>query len=149
MRYLILAFMLIAFPLVASAQQKPVLRIMVEELDAEAIRCGITESAIESIAALTLRNNGILVSSKADPFLYVVINAMDIGNSRCVINLGVSVNVFRRQTPIGGFNSRSGVATIEFCRQSVVGHTSQSRGAIFVSQGLENQIKICLGNLEY
>src|SRR5712691_10794799 len=56
----------------AGAQQKPSVQIVVEQLGQDATVCGIDRSSIESITALTLRNNGIQGgASRSNPYLYI------------------------------------------------------------------------------
>ena len=59
----------------AGAQQRPKLHILIEDTGQDGLSCGINEPSIASIAALTLRNNGIesdsLVASDHIPYLYV------------------------------------------------------------------------------
>lgn len=154
---LLLALALLWNP-TAEAQQRPRLAVLVQQLDEEAARCGIYTSSIESIAALTLRNNGILADTGiTNPALYVLTTVYAAQDTRgvvrrCVFGLMVSVRGFRSsdsaRAPIGGFNSRGRTFSV-LCEHGGTFVSSQSDAGTFLAQHLENNIKLCLGDLEY
>ena len=139
----------------AGAQQKPGLHVIVEELSQDASTCGIGQSSIESIAALTLRNNGIHVVANSNPYFYVQATVMAVQSAsgrilRCDTNIYVTVQgISSAQGAMGGFKSRQGYGKIVFCSSSGLSSDSVSEAGHYVLISLENHIKLCLGELEY
>lgn len=86
---MLLFFCLIFSP---SAQaQEPHLGVLVGNLDQDAETCGFQSSSIESVATLTLRDNGIKPTRyRTDPFLYLKVTAINTP-SGCVFSADVSV----------------------------------------------------------
>lgn len=136
---------------VAKGNDAPSMNILVEDLEEEAARaCGIDESSIESIATLTLRNNGIQVSAEDHPvYLYVHVT-MIVNNAGCIANLRVSVvsDLFPKAS-LDGFKPRSRAATAELCVKGVL--LTESRGGMRdkILSKVEENTKLCLGELEY
>ena len=153
--------LLLAFTLLwgetVDAQEKPRLHVAVEQLGRSALACGIDQSSIESIAALTLRNNGIHPSVQStNPFLnvQVAVQPARTGNNLlgCFLNIDVSVRGLREGSDIhmsmGQFKARV-VAAHLLCEagHSVVGAVSETPSLL--TRALEQSIKLCLGELEY
>lgn len=152
-------FLLVMLALLLSAhtmaQQRPKLGIVIEELDSDAAACGISKSSLESIAALTLRNNGIqTVNEITNPYLYVraVFLTIQAGGDSCVFSMRVEVRGIRQldmpNTPLGAFTAREGSHTL-LC---VAGGLNISPTPLAVSEmtrELEEGIKLCLGRLDY
>lgn len=153
MRTLILSLILITFPLAAPAQQQPILRLVVEDPGGEASRCGITRSSISSIAAPALNKNGVKVTTAlAEAHLYVqVIASLIPGAGSCVFSNFVSVRASQPLPPggIGGFKIKAdNFADLSLCEKSSLTITSLKESATRFALILENDIKICLVELE-
>ena len=156
MNKVVMAFLSIAllWSEFASAQKKPILQVMVEDTNEAATRCGITKSGIESIAALTLRNNGIQATTAVtDPYLYVVVTALSGSSSACLFNTLAQVRTIVPMplNRVVEFKNRKSpnFASALLCSSGGVATTSQGRAAIYVQEVLESDIKDCLGKLEY
>jgi hypothetical protein len=137
----------------AFAQAKPSVGLVIERVGRYAETCGIQESSIESIAALTLRNNGIQVRKGSDPFLYIAVNAqsVEVGNRTlgCALNVSVRVESFLLQnTPVSGFKARL-LPSVMMCHSAILITASLLNAAGMASDAIEQQIKLCLGQLEY
>jgi hypothetical protein len=138
----------------AFAQGKPSLQVVVENPGRYARICGIQEASLESIATLTLRNNGIQVpSSSTNPFLHLSVNLQTVETGAetlgCAANVHVTVRYIAPGKPLyGGFKSRHG-STIELCEHGTLITASPSDIWRMVSRSVEEQVKLCLGSLEY
>jgi hypothetical protein len=134
------------------AAKKP-LYVLIEDLDPDAQRCGIQKSSLESIAALTLRTYGLKAAGAAtNPYLYVntIVFPLQQGSGvlSCAAALRVSVEAVAGQMSMNGFKARSTVST------PLCGKTGLYVGSVYnfsgqLSNGLEQQLKICLGDVEY
>jgi hypothetical protein len=144
----------------ATAQQKPTLELVVDGADEDAARCGITQSGIESTAALTLRNLGIQVTAKttSDPYLYVQVSALPVPSSGtssgssggCAFHIGVSIEgALSLPQGMGRFKRKTGNADAVLCKRGGVSVASLGNAPTFFAQNLENRIKLCLGELNY
>jgi hypothetical protein len=135
------------------AQQKPSLQVLVEELDPDARICGLSKSSIEPIAMLTLRNNGIHVVPMSNPFLYVhaTVLVMRRGSEviGCAVSSRVDVRALLPQKRLSGVKSRGSMAATVLCETSSLmsGPSSGMESQYFNS--LEQDIKLCLGKLDY
>jgi len=143
----------IAFSNLAFAEEGLRLGIVVIESSAEAARsCGVDTPSIRSLAALTLRNNHVAVSSeKNSSFLYVAFNVLDIstpGVNGCVFTLGVSVRSFTPGGRIAGFKQSSLMRVIH-CEEEYLGIAPRAQAASIILDQVERQIKLCLGSFEY
>lgn len=145
----------------AEAQQKPRIQILVEELEQGPVtqasaRCGITRSSLESIAALTLRNNGVLVTTdktdKRNAYLYVSVLTLKPTTRSCVFATEVAVQGFSAsdvaQQPIGGFKARRLSRTV-LCDEHRIDMAPESEAGASLLRNVETMIKLCLGALEY
>jgi hypothetical protein len=145
---LLLALVLLC-SLNAAAQQRPQLGIVVETLGANATACGFSESSIESIAALTLRNNGIATTKELGvPYLYVNVVALVIGNIGCTFHLEVSVRTFLQGQPAGKFKSRNFSIT-SLCDKGTIAAAPPAETSSLLLRTVETNVKLCLGELEY
>jgi len=164
MRRLILGLTL-AFALLwnvnADAQQKPRIEVVVEELEQgpspqAATRCGITKSSLESIAVLTLRNNGILASTdRRDvnfPYLYVSVMTLQPTTDNCVFSTEITVQGFSAldvaRQGIRGIKPRQVSFTV-LCNEQRMDMAPTSLAGKHLLGLVETMIKLCLGKLEY
>src|SRR6058998_2706780 len=113
MKFAILLVFALLWNVSAEAQQKLRLGILVEETDQDAARCGITKSNIESIAALTLRNNGVVVATDlTNPYLYLLVTVLPTAARGCAFHFSASVRGHSTldfaQQPLGGVKGRKG-----------------------------------------
>jgi hypothetical protein len=135
----------------AFAQQtRPQLSIIVETLDQDATNCGITKDSIESIARLTLRNNGVATASaQTNPWLYIAPTVL----ANCAFHMQVSVqgmaplDLAAGTTSLGGFKSKMRLTTL--CSQNSVSSATRSGAPAQFLNMLETNLKLCLGSLEY
>lgn len=138
----------------AMAQQKPSLDIGIQPLTDDALKCGVTKSSVESIAALTLRNNGVQPKEFRvgynSPFLYVNITALSIGDGRvCVANIQAGITTMVPARSYGVFKPRDSHQLDYLCNESgVMTGLSNDFGERVISK-LEQEIKLCLGKLVY
>lgn len=155
MRRLIFGAMLTAtllWSVASSAQERPTLQVLIEDLDQEAAACGIDQRSLESIAALTLRNNGIQVVASTIPYLYVQLTVIAIRNTAnnvigCANNVMITVRALG-PAPLGRFKPRKWVGT-NLCMSSAVISGPVSDFSKRTNDMLEQHIKICLGELDY
>jgi hypothetical protein len=139
---------------VACSQTKPTLQVLVEDLPPDAQICGVNESSVKSISALTLRNNGIqAAASSTNPYLYVNITATRVVQGDRVLGCAVYYDVsVRGSVPntLRDFKAReSTFSAILICRSSRLVVESVSTVASSVTRRIEEEIKLCLGKLEY
>lgn len=149
----LIAAALIASAGCASAQGKPALQIVVEGLGQEAAACGIQKKAVESSVTRALGANGIEVSSSAAAALHVNINAYRVMQASrvvgCTTRLGVSVRgLVDPQSRIGGFGSKAS-AYLLLCEAGRLLSGAQRDVASAVTKALEEDVKACLGQLNY
>jgi hypothetical protein len=155
MRRLICGVMLTAtllWSVSSGAQQRPTLKVVIEELDQDAATCGINSSSIESITALTLRNNGIQVVASSSPYLYVQLTIIPMRNNNILIGCANNVTVAVRATgpaPLGRFKPRKGYVATSLCESGAIISGSVSSFSKQTNDTLEQHIKICLGELDY
>jgi hypothetical protein len=125
------------------------MRVVVEVLDADALACGIQTASVESLTALTLRNNGVrpvMPPGRASPFIYVrpvVIR----GGSVCIVSLTISVRDDGGSHSVGGVKRSDGFHVLVLCEASAL-FTGTTATLAFTNR-LEEQIKLCLGKLDY
>jgi hypothetical protein len=139
----------------AGAQQRPNVEIVVEELNRWAAVCGIDKSSIKSIAALTLRNNGINGgASNSDPYLYIrtmvhAIHTLSNNVTACVVYAEVHLRSFA-PAPATRFKVRGqkAVSTI-LCESGGIDSGPISSISRQLNDSLEQYVKLCLGQLDY
>jgi len=135
-----------------AAQQKPILSISIEDPDQDALNCGVTKDAIESIAALTLRNNRIQVSTATVfPNLYVQTAALRTAAAGCAFHLSVSVRTYfpLPKNEGRGFKPMAGSVSADLCHRGGIYLASQGGASRHILDALEVLIKLCLGQLDY
>jgi len=150
---LLVATLLVASTDALAQQQRPQLRVLVEDLDEVAAKCGVSKSQLESIATLTLRNNGIqVVNETTNPFLAVVTTFIPTAARGCAFYTRVSVQGLSQSDiakgPIGVFKARSRSHTV-LCEQSALRIGPKVGIMGDMTEELENNIKQCLGQLDY
>jgi hypothetical protein len=139
---------------VALAQGKPALRVVVEDLGAEAAACGLSRAAIESLASQALAQHGIAASPEPkDPYLYLNVNAYRVMQGSkpvgCTTRIGVSVRASAEGAPaVPGFRSNTG-AYLGLCDAGRLLSGSQRDVAGAVYKAFREIIKTCLGQLSY
>ena len=133
----------------AGAQQAPRLSIVIERVDEAGTRCGLTESAIESTVALTLRNNGVQVEPGAsNPYIAAMVNLVHTSFG-CLGAVRVRVTGMSNcDRTIGRFKSRQPAFTVLCERGAVVTSETENAGSHLL-QVVERMVKLCLGDLEY
>src|SRR5262245_4682638 len=88
----ILALMVCATKVEAQQKPRPQLYIAIEEPDEDAVKCGVSKSQLDSIAALTFRNNGIqAANSYTNPFLHIDTVFLRTATGACTYHVRVSV----------------------------------------------------------
>lgn len=133
----------------AESNEKPNLQIYVPELDSDTTTCGIQKSSLESIAALTLRNNGIHASQKTNPYLFIHPRAYQIkGVEACIAYLSVTVEMPADKQSVNGFKARGETST-QLCGREAMYHGPISGMASQTIGYVEDMVKLCLGDLEY
>jgi len=161
MRFSLLLALALLWYMLAEAQTKPRVQIVIEPLEQgsapqSAARCGITKSALESTAVLTLRNNGILASTD-DPkansaILYVSVMTLQPTERTCLFATEVAVQGFTASNvarqAIGGFKPRRLSHTV-LCQEHRIDFATVALSGAMVLKNLDGMIKLCLGNLEY
>lgn len=156
---LVATFLLSSGPI--GAQTKPSINVGVEKLDPDAARCGIVASSLQSIAALTLRNNGIAVSPEMRSMasLFITPTVVQLTNTSCAVYLRLEIVAAMTSREVEGvlkspppnpFKPRDpGTIGLPLCAEGNLllgpAHDTAQR----VNATLENQIKLCLGRLVY
>ena len=139
------------------AQEKPGLEVIIENLNDHATPCGISKLSMESVAALTLRNNGIrLMHQFTNPHLYLLATpvAMVTKGDKpvgCAVFLRVTVRGYVADSSLpslGGFKARS-LPVVELCSSGLLLTGPESTFGTRFTDALERQIRACLGQLEY
>lgn len=134
------------------AQGRPELQVVVEDMGAASERCGLAKTSLESIAALTLRNNGVRVGTNTNPFVYVMVNPMVVGMGNrelgCAIHVDVSVRAFIFDESVrNGIGSKNKYIT--YCSSGQIMTSTMVGTAGLVENAIERLTKICLGQLTY
>jgi len=134
-----------------NAQERPTLQVLVEEPDEDARACGINKSTLESLAFLTLRNNGVQpIDQYGEVYLYIAVTVIRLGTELCIASDKAEVFTFvpLSESSAGGFKGRRR-AEKQLCNSS--GVISGRRGTFTteLSNSVEQRIKVCLGKLEY
>jgi len=138
----------------AGAQQQPSLQVLVGELDKDSQTCGISASAIEAVAALTLRNNGIRVVPKSNPYLYIQLSTHPIriedAMPGCAVHTLVQVRGINKtaKPDFNGFKAKYGAGTV-LCQNGSLAVWRRSNIETPFATELGWRIKYCLGQLDY
>lgn len=100
----------------AASQQKPALQISVANLDyAEAAECGISEKSIETVLADSLRERGVSVAQKTNPYLFVRATVLRTAGNACTFHFDVSVRQTRPAASAGAFKVKRGSTANVLC----------------------------------
>jgi len=152
-----LAILLLAVSLLcgaAGAQREPSLQVSVGEFDKDARSCGISASAIGPVAALTLRNSGIRVVGKSNPYLYIQLltHPIRINDAMpgCAVHTLVQVRGIHEKAKLdfNGFKAKNGAGTV-ICQSSSLAVWRRSNIETHFATELELRIKHCLGQFDY
>jgi len=131
----------------AEAQDRPRLQILIENLNEDAAKCGVTETSLDSEAALVLRNNGILTTEDSNPYLYLNVTVVLTGSGICAVNTSAQLKTGGQRVQAGAFRTRPNrFASLVFCDDGVL--QTWPRGGRG-KPNVELVIKTCLGKLEY
>ena len=154
MNKILIAVLALLWSVSSGAQQRPSLAIVIETLDQDAVSCGVYKSSLESIAALTLRNNGIQVAeSLSNPYLYIqpIVLMAESGGimTGCAVGLNVEVNI-SVLAPKARFKPKGDKwVSTAVCEKSGLFLGPTSSIVKQVNDQLEKLIKLCLGELDY
>ena len=138
----------------AVAQDKPALRVVVEGIGTEAAACGMSQTALESLAVQALGKHGIAASTDPKaPYLYLNVNAYRVMSGAkvvgCTTRLGVSVRASAEAAPaVRGFKSRTG-AYVALCDAGRLLSGSLREVPRAVNKAFEEDIQACLNQLSY
>lgn len=138
----------------AGAQREPSLQVLVGEFDEDTRSCGISASAIEPIAARMLRNSGISVVRKSNPYLYIQPAAQPIrindAKPWCAVYIVVQVRGVHEtaKQDLNGFKARNGAGTV-LCQSGAIAIWPMSTFQTELAALLERRMKVCLGQLDY
>jgi len=152
-----LAILLLAVSLLCGAtgaQREPSLQVLVGEFDEDTRSCGISASAIEPIAARTLRDSGIRVVRKSNPYLYIQPAAQPIRISDampgCAVYIVVQVRGIHEtaKQDLNGFKAKNGAGTV-LCQAGAIAIWPMSTIQTHLAAQLERRMKLCLGQLDY
>jgi hypothetical protein len=137
----------------AARAEAPSVQILVDGVDDDARRCGLSQDSISSQVAITLRALGIRISeTRTNPWLYVNVNVLD-GPAACIANIqvrleGMSAEDISR-APMGGFHSRDGRFTSLCEYEYVASQPRQLDPAAALLKNVEMVTKTCLGKVDY
>lgn len=138
----------------AGAQDKPVLRIVIEGVGQEAAACGIGLPALEAVATRTLKTHGVAVTREPGaPYLYLNVNAYRVLQGSAVVGCTTRLGVSVRSTVPGpgamrAFRPKSH-AYLVACEEGRLLSGAQHEMTAAVTRALEQDIKSCLGQLTY
>lgn len=147
-----IAALMVSQPILA--QDKPALRVVIEGLGQESAACGIGRPAIEAVAGRSLQAHKVAVSKDAQgAYLYLNVNAYRVmqGDTAvgCTTRIGVSVRgPAGSEARIGAFSSKTG-GYVVLCEVGRLLSGSQREVAGAVTKAFEQDIKSCLGQLNY
>lgn len=149
--------MLVALVLVAAnAVAQPRMRMVVEETDDDAVRCGITKAKIEASISQNLGRHGIGIFSAptGNPYFYAATTVLRPANTNnlCVIYTHVSVRGYSssdsRHEPLGGFTSKVS-STTHLCEQGWIQSAGEARLHAAWMPHMDEKIKLCLGEMKW
>jgi hypothetical protein len=131
------------------AQSRPSLEIIIEALDADAARCGITESLIRTSATLTLRNNRISVSKQTYPYLYINVISLYLSNiDSCTFSASTSIRTPQPAQERNGLKSNSSERVL-LCNQAGIGVGPRIGIPKQVSEMIAGHVSACLVDIDY
>jgi hypothetical protein len=86
--------------------------ILVEDLDNDAQRCGVTKDALDAAVRLPMSNSRIKFLNGMGPYLYVRASFMVLSSSTCVASYSLSFNKFiPSEKDTGEFWGRGGMTS--------------------------------------
>ena len=145
---LLLVFWMLASAGVSAAK----LNVVVENLDENAQRCGLSSDALASRARLALRAGRVDAASSAIGYLYIRVTTQ-FGSSGCTADVSVAVKQPAMLASNAEFRSadgtRGGFIWAEVCKEGnlLAGPPSTFSNQIEVE--VEQEAKNCLGSLDY
>lgn len=147
------ASVLLLYGAAVCAQDKPVLRVVVDGVAQEAAACGISVPAIQAVAVRALGSHRIGVSTDPkDPYLYLHVNAYRVlqGSTAvgCTTRLGVSVRAAAAGNAVRGFRPKGEVYAVA-CEAGQLLSGAQREIPRAVAKAFEQEIKACLAQLSY
>ena len=134
----------------AFASAAPTVEVIVDDLGADAKRCGLDRASLESTASLVLTNKGLQVSTdKQDVHLYVQVMSILVSVG-CVASLNVSIlsNLFPMKS-VNGFTRRKSGIVGELCGRGVLVTRPVRDMKETLLKRVEEMTLACLGDLEY
>jgi hypothetical protein len=135
----------------AGAQQRPKLHLVIEDPGQNELSCGVDKPSIASIAALTVRNNGIEPVESLDvPWLQVQLTFIPISSRVCAYNIHVQVMDYQPiSTTTFSRRKNPGRAEVVFCTSGGI-YSGPTYGILkHTSETIEQHVKLCLGELNY
>jgi hypothetical protein len=137
-------------PMSAYAQTQPTLSILIEDMDADARKCGVDMQTLRAPAVLTLRNNRIRVSdTRTYPFLYINAVFLPVNNgASCVNSISVSIEDVDKAIVRNGFKADKPESAI-LCSARGAGISQLHNTTKQVFELVERYVKRCLANVDY
>lgn len=128
------------------------LNVVVENLDENAQRCGLSSDALTSRARLALRAGKVDVASSAIGYLYVRVTAQ-FGSSGCTADVSVAIKQPAMLASNAEFRSadgtRGGFIMAEVCKEANLLAGPRSTFSNQIEVEVEQEVRNCLGSLEY
>jgi hypothetical protein len=123
--------------------------VLIERLDNDARLCNVSESQLDSLARLTLRNNNISVDANANSSLYVNVTIARTAGS-CVASYSTSIDVPATILPSSSFRPQKGhIPWASLCHKGGIMTGSTQDFYLRLSSAVEHSIKACLGSVDY
>ncbi len=128
------------------------LPVVIEQLNATAKTCGISEPGLESVARRTLEDSQVHPDADAGGWLNVRVTVARTARNPCVARISVRMKAFSKRSPSGALTNAKQISrrpVVVLCDKS--GDYSASKAAFSVEVGsvVEQSIKQCLGSLRY
>jgi hypothetical protein len=136
----------------ASAARAASLTVVIENLNAAAKACGISEPQLESVALRTLGNSQLQPDADAGGWLNVRVTVTQTRRNPCVARISVQMKAFAKRLPSGGIanpKQRSRVPVVVLCNRDGNYSTPKAAFSLEVESAVEDSIKQCLGSLKY
>jgi len=124
-------------------------QILVEKLSDEP--CGLTEDAVAGRATLTLRQYGFTKTESSNPYFYIAINSLELGQ-QCVGDITVEVTGYDAQDFGGvgmGWVSKAKTRETDLASASAIFSYPRYAFPSMALDSVEAQIKKVLGKIEY
>lgn len=139
-RALLAAVSLVASPV--SAQDIPPLQLLIEELDADAARCGVSEQGIDSAVRSAARYNRLSLVKSSGYMLYVNVTVLDTTSSCAAI---LRVAIWGYQSAKFGQSMR--LARTLFCDTGGIMIVQRNDPNGMLSTHLKQQVDRCLAKI--